>query len=123
MGGSTATRRHATPAAATPPPASGATVLPVGNESVTFHVGRDELTVRQRYEAASILNDILIAAWFVVGSLLFFSPALTTAGTWCFLAGSVELLIRPLIRLGRHLHLRRLRGGRRAPLHEAPQDF
>lgn len=75
---------------------------------LTLHIGRAELVIRRRYEAASIANDILIAIWFIVGSILFFSPALTTAGTWCFLAGSVELLIRPLIRLTRQIHVQRL---------------
>ena len=74
---------------------------------LTLHIGRDELVLRQRYEVVSIANDILIAIWFIVGSILFFSPDLTTAGTWCFLAGSVELLIRPLIRLTRQVHVRR----------------
>src|SRR5690625_4640454 len=75
---------------------------------LTLHIGRDELILRQRYEVVSIANDILIALWFIVGSILFFAPDLTTAGTWCFLAGSVELLIRPLIRLTRQVHVRRL---------------
>ncbi len=87
---------------------------------LTFRVGREELIIRRRYEAASILNDVLIALWFIAGSIMFFSPAWETAGTWCFLAGSVELLIRPLIRLRRQIHLKRLSG---RPSHEASQDF
>lgn len=67
--------------------------------------------IRQRYEVVSIVNDILIALWFIVGSVLFFSDATTIAGTWCFLAGSVELLVRPAIRLSRHLHLQRIATG------------
>jgi hypothetical protein len=77
---------------------------------LTFHIGRDELIIRQRYEVASIANDILIALWFIIGSVLFFSAATTTAGTWCFLVGSIELLIRPVIRLARRVHLTRIAG-------------
>ncbi|WP_067968076.1 YrhK family protein [Nocardiopsis trehalosi] len=79
-----------------------------GEEPLVVRVGSDELVLRRRYEVASIANDILVAAWFIGGSILFFFPATTTAGTWMFLAGSVELLIRPVIRLARHVHLRRL---------------
>nr|WP_187361657.1 YrhK family protein [Phytoactinopolyspora mesophila] len=75
---------------------------------MSIRIGHDELVIRQRYEAASIVNDILIAVWFIVGSIMFFSEAWTTVGTWCFLAGSIELLIRPLIRLSRQIHLRRI---------------
>jgi hypothetical protein len=77
---------------------------------LTIHIGRDELIIRKRYEVLSIGNDILVALWFIVGSVLFFSDATTIAGTWCFLAGSVELLVRPLIRLSRRVHLTRIAG-------------
>nr|WP_300501474.1 YrhK family protein [uncultured Rhodococcus sp.] len=40
---------------------------------------------------------------------MFFGESTTTAGTWLFLAGSIELLIRPAIRLSRRLHIRRVR--------------
>jgi hypothetical protein len=75
---------------------------------LTVRIGHEELVIRQRYETASIVNDILIALWFITGSIMYFSADLTTAGTWCFLAGSVELLIRPVIRLTRQIHLRRI---------------
>ncbi|MGH3623949.1 MAG: YrhK family protein [Sciscionella sp.] len=72
-------------------------------------IGHEELVIRKRYETFSIANDFLIAIWFVIGSVLFFSESTTVAGTWLFLIGSVELMIRPLIRLTRHVHLRRIR--------------
>lgn len=90
------------------------------DSELTFRLGAEELVIRQRYEAVSILNDILIALWFIAGSIMFFFPAWETAGTWCFLAGSIELLIRPLIRLSRQVHLKRLSG---RSTHEASQDF
>jgi len=88
---------------------------------LTIHIGRDELIIRKRYEVLSIVNDILVALWFIVGSVLFFSDATTIAGTWCFLAGSVELLIRPVIRLTRRVHLTRIAGSTAAV--ETSQDF
>ncbi|GAA0513658.1 YrhK-like protein [Saccharopolyspora erythraea NRRL 2338] len=83
-------------------------------------IGHGELLLRHRYEMASIVNDILIAFWFIVGSLLFFSPLTTTAGVWMFLLGSIELAIRPSIRLVRHLHLRKVQ---KSIEHESDQDF
>jgi len=57
---------------------------------LVLHIGRDELVIRQRYETLSIVNDILIGVWFLVGSFLFFSETLSYAGTWLFVIGSVE---------------------------------
>lgn len=94
--------------------------MPTSPTPLTFHIGREELVVRRRYEVLSIVNDILVALWFTVGSVLFFSDATTTAGTWLFLVGSVELMIRPLIRLSRRVHLGRMRCDLPA---EADHDF
>ncbi|MFT2752438.1 YrhK family protein [Clavibacter sp. Sh2088] len=86
---------------------------PGSSRSVIITIGDEELVIRHKYEVASIANDIMVAAWFVAGSLLFFSESTTTAGTWLFLVGSIQLMIRPLIRLGRRVHLTRI--GSRAP--------
>ncbi|WP_043671888.1 YrhK family protein [Clavibacter michiganensis] len=86
---------------------------PQPSRSLTITIGDEELVIRHKYEVASIVNDIMVAAWFVAGSVLFFSESTTTAGTWLFLVGSVQLMIRPLIRLGRRVHLTRI--GSRAP--------
>lgn len=88
---------------------------------LVLHFGHDELVIRQRYEVVSIINDILIGVWFIVGSIFFFYPSFTKTGTWFFLAGSIELLIRPTIRLARRIHLQR----RQPPAHtaDAAQDF
>lgn len=85
-----------------------------------WHIGHGELLLRHRYETASIVNDILVAIWFIAGSIMFFDPAMFTLGTWMFLLGSIELAIRPTIRMIRHVHLRRLR---HAAGHESDQDF
>ncbi|SDQ30501.1 YrhK-like protein [Curtobacterium sp. UNCCL20] len=90
------------------------------DEDVTLRVGREELRIRGVYETVSIVNDVMVALWFVVGSILFFSDSTTTVGTWLFLAGSVQLLVRPVIRLSRRVHLGRVSGGRPA---ESARDF
>lgn len=106
-----------------PDPRAGRENASGGNdESLTLHFGRDELVLRQRYEVLSIVNDILIGIWFVIGSIFFFYESLAYAGTWLFLIGSVEMLIRPMIRLARRLHLQRLNGKAPAP-GAAEHDF
>nr|WP_243275116.1 YrhK family protein [Streptomyces albus] len=89
---------------------------------MTLRLGKEELVVRQRYEAASVANDALIAVWFLTGSLMFLSSAWTRTGTWCFVLGSIELMIRPVLRLARQLHLHRMRGETGAPT-ASDQDY
>lgn len=87
--------------------------------TLTLTVGHEELVIRRRYEVLSIVNDVLIGIWFLVGSVLFLFEATVLAGTWLFVLGSVEMLIRPVIRLVRRLHLQRVTGN--PP--EAGHDF
>ncbi|QXU56561.1 YrhK family protein [Rhodococcus sp. LW-XY12] len=82
--------------------------------SLRLSVGREQVVIDNRYETASIVNDVLIAVFFTVGSVLFFFDSTQTAGTWLFLLGSLDFLARPVIRLSRRTHLRRL-GHRSAP--------
>jgi hypothetical protein len=84
---------------------------PGTSRSLSITIGDEELVIRHKYEVASIVNDIMVAAWFVAGSLLFFSESTTTVGTWLFLLGSIQLMIRPLIRLARRVHLTRIGDG------------
>lgn len=99
---------------------------PARPRSLTLTLGHQELVIRRRYEALSILNDILVGVWFLIGSVLFFSESTTTLGTWLFVVGSAELLIRPVIRLTREVHIGRLRVPAGTPPQaprEAGQDF
>lgn len=77
------------------------------NDSWTLHFGHEELVIRQRYELVSIGNDVLIGVWFLIGTIFFFYDSLVYYGTWLFLIGSIEMLIRPTIRLVRRFHLQR----------------
>lgn len=80
------------------------------HHDLTIHIGHDELVIRQRYEVLSIANDILVGLWFIVGSILFFFASTGTLAIWLFLIGSIEMVIRPMIRLARKVHLAKLRG-------------
>lgn len=91
----------------------------MSNDGIHAYITQAEIALRKRYELISIVNDILIAVWFIIGSILFFDAVTTTAGTWFFLVGSFELLVRPVIRLTRRIHLGRV--GSSAP--ENSQDF
>jgi len=75
--------------------------------SLSIHVGREQIVIERVYEVASIVNDFMIGAWFLIGSILFFWTETTYEGTWLFVIGSAQLIIRPAIRLARHIHLRR----------------
>lgn len=70
-------------------------------------VRREVVVIRDRYEVASVLNDLLIGVWFLIGSILFFNEDTTRAGTWLFVVGSAQLMVRPGIRLSRRVHLQR----------------
>ncbi len=75
----------------------------------TFTLGHEELVVHQRYEALSILNDFMLGIWFTIGSVCFFyEGSLKTLGVWLFVIGSVQLLLRPAIRLHRYIYFKRL---------------
>lgn len=87
-----------------------------------YKLGHEELVIRRRYEVLSIVNDILVGLWFLVGSILFFSAETTYVGTWFFVIGSVELLIRPVIRFARRVHLQRVPMASAVPTDYGP-DF
>lgn len=88
--------------------------------AITLSLGPSELVIRGRYETLSIVNDLLIAVWFLIGSILFFFEYTLTIGTWLFVLGSAQLLLRPAIRLTRRVHLRRIGTDHG---HETARDF
>jgi hypothetical protein len=83
-----------------------------------LRIGHEEIVLRHRYEALSIANDVLIAVWFVLGSIFFFWESTATLATWMFLIGSIQFLLRPAIRLARLVHIRRVGSGL-----DASQDY
>lgn len=75
----------------------------------TFTFGDKELKINRTYEVMSMLNDALLGVWFAVGSFCFFyEGTIKTVGVWLFVVGSVQLLLRPLIRLHRYITLGRM---------------
>ena len=98
--------------------------------NITMTVAGRELTIRDRYETASIVNDALIALEFFVGSFFFFEGSeLKDVGVWLFVVGSAQLAIRPAIRLSRRLTLKRVAAEQRSAdagserYHADSQDF
>lgn len=75
---------------------------------LTIRLGNEELIIRRRYEVASIVNDFLIAIWFLIGSILFLFPEYEKTAAWLFVIGSFQFLIRPTIRLISHIHIKRV---------------
>lgn len=88
---------------------------------IELPLGGHEVILNHRYEILSIVNDILLGIWFTIGSILFFFEPLTIAGTWLFLIGSVQMCIRPVIRLSRRMHLQRTGASQRPSPHS--MDF
>lgn len=55
------------------------------------------------FELAYTTVDVCAAGLFVVGSIMFFSTEWLTAGTWCFLIGSLCFALKPTLRIIREL--------------------
>ena len=66
---------------------------------------RHVFVLNHRYEALSILNDIFIGIFFTAGSILFFFSSLQNIAITLFLLGSIDFLLRPVIRLARRMHI------------------
>jgi hypothetical protein len=75
---------------------------------LTLRLGREELIIHRRYELASIVNELVLGLLFTIGSVCFFWEEWMTLGVWLFVIGSVQLTLKPLIRLARRMHLTRL---------------
>lgn len=56
-----------------------------------------------RFELAYTSVDVAAAGLFIIGSIMFFSEAWLTAGTWCFLVGSICFALKPALRIIREL--------------------
>lgn len=71
-------------------------------------LGSDRIVIERRYRALSALNDLLIGIWFLAGSIMFFDDSLMTLGTSFFVVGSIELILRPVIKLTELIHVKRV---------------
>ena|SRR5690625_1420095 len=75
------------------------------NPRIHIRLGRRTLVLNHRYELVSILNDIFIGIFFAVGSVLFYFSELQNWAITMFVLGSIDFLLRPVIRLARRLNV------------------
>ncbi|WP_394212271.1 YrhK family protein [Psychrobacter piscatorii] len=78
------------------------------SKKLDIDIGQDHIVIQRRYDALGAVNDLLIAIWFLIGSFFFLKESLTTDGTWLFILGSAQLLIKPLIKLVSLIHVGRV---------------
>ena len=78
------------------------------SKKLDVDIGKDHIVIQRRYDALGAVNDLLIAIWFLIGSSFFLKESLTTDGTWLFILGSAQLLIKPLIKLISLIHVGRV---------------
>src|SRR5690554_1807197 len=74
---------------------------------LSFRIGRRQIDVERRREALSIINDIMVGLWFLTGTILTINGVSGDLPLYFYLAGSSQLLLRALLRLGRRTHIRR----------------
>jgi hypothetical protein len=77
------------------------------NSAVEHHQNHSAL--QRRYEVLGAVNDLLIAVWFLIGSFFFLNDALVESGTWLFIVGSAQLLIKPTLKLIGLVHVDRVK--------------
>ena len=75
---------------------------------LSLRLGKRQVDIARRWEAASILNDVMVGVWFVAGSIFNFFTDLELIGLVLYLLGSLQLLLRAFIRLGRRVYVRRV---------------
>lgn len=77
-------------------------------DRTVFSVAGEHLAIKHRYEALGALNDFFIALWFLVGSMFFLDNTLVIDGTWLFIVGSAQLMLKPAIKLAGLIHVRNI---------------
>jgi len=80
-------------------------VIKVNGRELDIDIGHEHIVVQRRYEALGAFNDLLIAIWFLIGSFFFLNDSLVESGTWLFVVGSAQLIIKPLIKLVSLVHV------------------
>ncbi|UOQ45074.1 YrhK family protein [Halobacillus salinarum] len=73
---------------------------------VDIKMGRHDIFFKKGYDVLYTINDFIIGIWFLIGSIFFYFESLQTWGVTLFVLGSVQLLIRPTIRLIHRFHMR-----------------
>ena len=78
------------------------------NPELDVDLGRRHVVIQRRYEALGAVNDLLIAIWFLCGSIFFLNKSLVESGTWLFIVGCIQLLIKPVLKLSSLVHVNRV---------------
>lgn len=68
----------------------------------------EERSINRIYDWLSLINDFAVGVEFLIGSIEFLPHHDSTLGVYIFIIGSTQLLIRPIIALGRKIHLQKL---------------
>jgi hypothetical protein len=76
-------------------------------EDIDIHIGKYDVFFKKRYEILYNINDFLISIGFLIGSIFFFYDSLQHIGVWLFVVGSIQLSIRPIIRIIHKIHFRK----------------
>ena len=71
-------------------------------------VGKHILFFNKNYQYIFILNELLLGIEFTVASIFFLFSSTKTAGIIIFIIGSVQLLIRPILKILHAVSLRRI---------------
>jgi len=75
------------------------------NPEFDLDLGHRHVVIQRRYEALGAVNDLLIAIWFLIGSIFFLHKSLAVSGTWLFILGCTQLLIKPALKLSSLVHV------------------
>jgi hypothetical protein len=80
-----------------------------GENYYDLQMGKFEIFFRKKYRFLSIMNDLTLGIWFLIGSILFLFPDTKMFGTILFILGSAQLLGRPILKLIHAFYIKRNR--------------
>lgn len=72
---------------------------------LSLRIGRFQIDIDSRWEAASILNDIMTGLWFLAGTIMNLVGGFGDWPLYMYLAGSLQLLLRAALRLAMRVHV------------------
>lgn len=67
---------------------------------------KKRIEIRNRYETAHLASEIVTAILYLVGSFFLFYPDLKVIGSCMFILGSIQMLVRSLLRMSYRIKLR-----------------
>lgn len=74
-------------------------VVPDKEEDIEIKSGRFRLYFQNRYTLISLVNDILIGIFYIIGSLATLTDIPDIYGTYLYLIGGVFLTARPILKI------------------------